>query len=78
MRQVVGALTAHNYAMIIRNFAPRTTLTFNVHANPEQRQPWGTWSVNRRPRNSDRHERATAAVVPGSSDREMHAYEHEL
>lgn len=44
---VVGALTAHNYAMMVSNFAPRTTLTFNVHSKQESGEPWGTWSVRR-------------------------------
>nr|XP_019007852.1 TKL/TKL-CCIN protein kinase [Kwoniella pini CBS 10737]OCF46633.1 TKL/TKL-CCIN protein kinase [Kwoniella pini CBS 10737] len=46
---VVGTLTARNYAMIISNFAPRTTLSFNVHASSSRAEgePWGTWTVNR-------------------------------
>lgn len=44
---VVGTLRAHNYTMLVSNFAPRTTLTFNVHAHPEKGQPWGTWAVNK-------------------------------
>lgn len=44
---VVGTLTAHNYAMMVSNFAPRTTLTFNVHSKQESGAPWGTWSVAR-------------------------------
>ena len=34
--------------MLVSNFAPRTTVTFNVHAKPEVGKPWGTWAVNRR------------------------------
>ncbi|WRT70785.1 uncharacterized protein IL334_007784 [Kwoniella shivajii] len=46
---VVGTLTAQNYAMVISNFAPRTTLTFNIHASSYRTSgdPWGTWTVNR-------------------------------
>ncbi|WWC65266.1 uncharacterized protein I303_107883 [Kwoniella dejecticola CBS 10117] len=46
---VVGTLTARNYAMIISSFAPRTTLSFNVHASSYrvEGEPWGTWTVNR-------------------------------
>ncbi|OCF54632.1 TKL/TKL-CCIN protein kinase [Kwoniella mangroviensis CBS 10435] len=48
---VVGTLTARNYAMVISNFTPRTTLTFNVHASSYRTdgEPWGTWTVNREP-----------------------------
>ncbi|KAK4689262.1 hypothetical protein P7C73_g848, partial [Tremellales sp. Uapishka_1] len=42
---VVGALSATNYAMIVSNFAPRTTLTFNVHAQRPVNDPWGTWTI---------------------------------
>jgi hypothetical protein len=49
MVQIVGSLKARNYAMIVSNFAPRTTLTFNVHASPTPAKPWGTWTVNRQP-----------------------------
>lgn len=44
---VIGTLKAHNYTMLVSSFAPRTTLTFNVHANPEKGKPWGTWAVNK-------------------------------
>lgn len=44
---VVGTLKANNYTMLVSNFAPKTTLTFNVHANPEKGKPWGTWAVDK-------------------------------
>lgn len=43
--QVVGTLSVSNYAMIVSNFSPRTTLTFNVHANAPEDQTWGTWTI---------------------------------
>lgn len=35
--------------MIVSNFAPRTTLTFNIHAEASRKpgEAWGTWTVNR-------------------------------
>lgn len=46
---VVGTLAARNYAMAVSNFAPKTTLMFNVHADSQRKagEPWGTWAVNR-------------------------------
>ncbi|ORX40883.1 hypothetical protein BD324DRAFT_647787 [Kockovaella imperatae] len=44
---VVGTLKAANFAMLVSSFAPRTTITFNVHAKFETGKPWGTWAVNR-------------------------------
>lgn len=49
--QVVGTLTARYYAMIVSDFAPRTTVTFNIHADAARHpdEPWGTWSFNKQP-----------------------------
>ncbi|OCF45644.1 TKL/TKL-CCIN protein kinase [Kwoniella heveanensis CBS 569] len=46
---VVGTLSARCYAMVVSNFAPRTALTFNVHAASYRvnGEPWGTWTVNK-------------------------------
>ncbi|WVF67899.1 hypothetical protein IAT40_002660 [Kwoniella sp. CBS 6097] len=46
---VVGTLSARCYAMVVSNFAPRTALTFNVHAVSYRvkGEPWGTWTVNK-------------------------------
>ncbi|WVF67901.1 hypothetical protein IAT40_002663 [Kwoniella sp. CBS 6097] len=46
---VVGALTASNYAMAICDYAPGTTLRFNV-TTPIRRhsaEPWGFWTIAR-------------------------------
>ncbi|KAK8850608.1 hypothetical protein IAR55_004527 [Kwoniella newhampshirensis] len=64
---VVGTLTAHNYAMVVSNFCPRTSLTFNVHATPGRilGEPWGTWTVNQSPPAT--HEKAlNSAMRPRS------------
>ncbi|WVR08680.1 hypothetical protein IAU60_005738 [Kwoniella sp. DSM 27419] len=47
---VVGALTTRNYSMMVSNFAPRTTISFNVRAISQRvrGEPWGTWTVDRR------------------------------
>ncbi|WVQ95463.1 hypothetical protein IAU59_002560 [Kwoniella sp. CBS 9459] len=46
---VVGTLSARSYAMVVSNFAPRTALTFNVHAasSRAEGEPWGTWTVSK-------------------------------
>ncbi|WVQ63410.1 uncharacterized protein L199_001563 [Kwoniella botswanensis] len=56
---VVGTLTARNYAAVISNFAPSTTLTFNVHASSYRTdgEPWGTWTVNQKTPGSTQSQR---------------------
>jgi hypothetical protein len=46
---VVGTLSASNYAMAVSQFAPRTSLCFNVHAESQRKagDAWGTWTANR-------------------------------
>ena len=68
--QIVGSLKAQNYAMIVSSFAPRTTLTFNVHANPEQHKPWGTWSATRQLVGNEptRAFKSSAGSIGSSSD----------
>ena len=58
---VVGTLKARNYTMLVSNFSPRTTLSFNVHASPEPGKPWGTWTVNR-----DTAVESSKTKVPGA------------
>ncbi len=47
--QVIGTLSAHNYAMLVSNFAPRVTVDFNVHADRHPKEEWGTWTIDQKP-----------------------------
>ena len=52
--------------MIVSNFAPRTTLTFNVHAKPMLKEQWGTWSINSQPPNVDITKAFQSTTPPNS------------
>ncbi len=44
---IVGALFVTDWAMMVASADPFTTANFNVHADKELGQPWGTWATER-------------------------------
>ncbi|WWC65262.1 uncharacterized protein I303_107879 [Kwoniella dejecticola CBS 10117] len=60
---VVGTMTAENYAMAVSDYAPDTTITFNIisPAVKSASEPWGFWTIAR-DRGSDE-----SSMIPESS-----------
>lgn len=42
-------MSAANWAFVVSEYQPGTTLTFNAFADRHVGQPWGAWTVNEPP-----------------------------